>query len=429
MALKLGQVCRRWRAVALSTPRLWSTIHLSTNRKYLPAEPQRLLEVWLERSQPLPLSLSLKLGDHFGPTAGDGRRDAARSWVDLLTAHSERWEILKFVKDVPCLDKIRAISDQLPRLHTVELLDFETVDDTDIADVSAILRSAPQLRHMEVDHKYLTTTANLPWTQLTYISVDRFNSNDMPFILQHLPNLRKVFLYGGDPHLVPAERRVKVWSGRAAMTPISHTQLVDFGVSGFLMSETFPVFDCMTLPNLKVLYVGPPPHGFKRETAAMDTLMLSVLSFLRRSRCPVESLRLKVPEVEDTTHIVKCIHEIGPSLIHLDLMCINALRADILSCLTWYPSSLSVDLAPNLRSLEMHSLEGAPGVVAALVRMLRSRLRISHGHPDVCLTNVVIRIVNENLPDDASVQELRKIRRQGLYVALFCKNTDVLAPS
>ncbi|KAG8906013.1 hypothetical protein FRC01_008166, partial [Tulasnella sp. 417] len=57
-AWKLATVNRKWRSVALSIPRLWSTIQLKTNTTLCPAETVRL---WLERSGNVPLDVDITL--------------------------------------------------------------------------------------------------------------------------------------------------------------------------------------------------------------------------------------------------------------------------------------------------------------------------------------------------------------------------------
>ncbi|EAU83389.2 hypothetical protein CC1G_09083 [Coprinopsis cinerea okayama7 len=69
----LGWVCRRWRGIALSTPRLWSVVEVSTyfDPSSQPAGESRALRrcsallAWLERSKSIPVRLWL----HEGPTA------------------------------------------------------------------------------------------------------------------------------------------------------------------------------------------------------------------------------------------------------------------------------------------------------------------------------------------------------------------------
>ncbi|EAU83385.2 hypothetical protein CC1G_09079 [Coprinopsis cinerea okayama7 len=61
----LGWVCRRWREVALSTQRLWSTVYVSMPCESNPAADRlaRLrcsaLQTWIERSNPIPIRLWL----------------------------------------------------------------------------------------------------------------------------------------------------------------------------------------------------------------------------------------------------------------------------------------------------------------------------------------------------------------------------------
>ncbi|KAF8882227.1 hypothetical protein BD779DRAFT_935519 [Infundibulicybe gibba] len=52
--LLLCQICRHWREVALSTPLLWSSLEVY-ERPPMPS----LVQCWLERSQPYPVSLSI----------------------------------------------------------------------------------------------------------------------------------------------------------------------------------------------------------------------------------------------------------------------------------------------------------------------------------------------------------------------------------
>ncbi|KAF7367744.1 hypothetical protein MSAN_00838300 [Mycena sanguinolenta] len=70
--LLLGRICRRWRVVAYSTPMLWTSIHIAPLRScgergmadFLP-QLQPVIEQWLERGAPCPLTVSLVEKDSF----------------------------------------------------------------------------------------------------------------------------------------------------------------------------------------------------------------------------------------------------------------------------------------------------------------------------------------------------------------------------
>ncbi|KAF7348243.1 Hexose carrier protein [Mycena sanguinolenta] len=68
--LVLGRICRHWREVAYSAPMLWSSIHIPLlNYFNAPAHilPQfeKIVQAWLERSAPCPLSVSFFDQDHY----------------------------------------------------------------------------------------------------------------------------------------------------------------------------------------------------------------------------------------------------------------------------------------------------------------------------------------------------------------------------
>ncbi|KAJ7257092.1 hypothetical protein C8J57DRAFT_1013256, partial [Mycena rebaudengoi] len=56
----LGQVCRKWRDVALGTPRLWSAIKIKVNLDMRFSAQVNLLQTWLARSKSCTLSLSVQ---------------------------------------------------------------------------------------------------------------------------------------------------------------------------------------------------------------------------------------------------------------------------------------------------------------------------------------------------------------------------------
>ncbi|KAF7293285.1 F-box domain-containing protein [Mycena chlorophos] len=90
----LTVVCRRWREIAVANPRLWRSICLDIVRPKI-SELDKLLESilgegksWLERSQPLSLSVVLRCGNESAPEVTLGQMNA----LDLLLQHCARWQ-------------------------------------------------------------------------------------------------------------------------------------------------------------------------------------------------------------------------------------------------------------------------------------------------------------------------------------------------
>ncbi|KAJ6573103.1 hypothetical protein DFH09DRAFT_981962, partial [Mycena vulgaris] len=88
--LLLCQICQSWRALALTTPRLWARIHV-----VVPSEPktQSLTDVvtsWLARSGTVPLEFSMV----FSRTS-QSSRDISLPVAPLM-AVSDRWKAIQF---------------------------------------------------------------------------------------------------------------------------------------------------------------------------------------------------------------------------------------------------------------------------------------------------------------------------------------------
>jgi hypothetical protein len=77
----LVQICRTWREIALSTPRLWRAIELRLPTRS-PTKPLDLLRTWISRSKNCPLSISLQCSTELLEV----------DFIQAIIPHSERWE-------------------------------------------------------------------------------------------------------------------------------------------------------------------------------------------------------------------------------------------------------------------------------------------------------------------------------------------------
>ncbi|KAJ7280721.1 hypothetical protein C8J57DRAFT_1008013, partial [Mycena rebaudengoi] len=84
----LGQICRTWREIALSTPQLWRAIELGSSPWTMSKELD-LLRTWLSRSKNCPLSI------YFQSSSGLLKDDF--SFIEAIIPHSERWEHIDFM--------------------------------------------------------------------------------------------------------------------------------------------------------------------------------------------------------------------------------------------------------------------------------------------------------------------------------------------
>lgn len=105
VSIVLSHVCRSWRTITMSAPRLWSFIHILVD-PYIGHDARRqgrwvhtALAVWLNRSRSHPLTLHIQYGSK-GPDNGrltssmtlPYQRAAMTSIENLLSQSSKRWE-------------------------------------------------------------------------------------------------------------------------------------------------------------------------------------------------------------------------------------------------------------------------------------------------------------------------------------------------
>ncbi|KAJ7162339.1 hypothetical protein C8R46DRAFT_1104350 [Mycena filopes] len=195
--LRLGYICRLWRQIALATRELWNSFDVdihSPSRRMLGAR-QSLTRTFLSRAASSPLHLSL---------AGD--TNSFRTMLDILVPHSRTWANISLdFPEIERLEALQSIHHQLPALTSLRL-SLGTVPED--AAFGNMFNDAPLLRNVYLSG-FGSQPSALPWSQLTFLSLDEFSGPDFAEILGWTPNL--VYLVVGGvweaiPRILPVPK-------------------------------------------------------------------------------------------------------------------------------------------------------------------------------------------------------------------------------
>ncbi|KAJ7200753.1 hypothetical protein GGX14DRAFT_659451 [Mycena pura] len=105
--LRLASVCRRWRAVVLSTCALWNSITVLCD---IVRDPVKLLQAWLPRAGKLPLDLEIRLPRFDDCTI-----------MSILGLYSSQWRRVHFLASASTIFPIEHFPVNLPLLETLIL--------------------------------------------------------------------------------------------------------------------------------------------------------------------------------------------------------------------------------------------------------------------------------------------------------------------
>ncbi|KAJ7694552.1 hypothetical protein B0H17DRAFT_931548, partial [Mycena rosella] len=123
----LGRICSAWRAISLSTPRLWAKLHIF---EPLPPSPsavaffekslvQRIeaTKLWLRRSGQCPLSISIKATDHDIDSPA-----SIKQILQALLPFASCWEHLTFTIQFSALATVSHLTEaDVPMLQSVTI--------------------------------------------------------------------------------------------------------------------------------------------------------------------------------------------------------------------------------------------------------------------------------------------------------------------
>ncbi|KAF9479376.1 hypothetical protein BDN70DRAFT_878859 [Pholiota conissans] len=320
----LGAVCRTWRDIAWSTPRLWSsiTIHLD----YRPdrhAIQRTLAEEWLGRAGQLPLSIRLVADLHHRGTD----IQLLQPLVGLINQYSPRWWNLDLDTPACIFPWFRPVGNRAPMLECLKVnerhhflnSDSTGSDNPDILD----LGDTPSLKYMST-RRISLHKLRVDWGALTHFCGESMSDSEGLEVLRRAPLLE----YGSFHTL----------SGSSDPSEFPSIPIVTQNLR--TVALTFPnrngafFMDNLTCPALETLSVIGPSSGH-------------LSSFFRRSEFTLKSLSVTFFE-EDLKRLSELLRE-QPSIVELKLGWSGYLN-DLLNELTM--PEVETDAAPLLPNLE-----------------------------------------------------------------------------
>ncbi|KAJ7442977.1 hypothetical protein FB451DRAFT_1376808 [Mycena latifolia] len=208
----LGCICSSWRSISLSTPRLWSRLHIvepqlhSVNRPdFLEKKLAQRLEtakMWLGRSGNCPLSISLQCDDHSSPWGSQNHL------IPALLPFASRWEHISFKVLLSSLGIVSHLTDaDVPMLKSVSInMPFRHTEDAVRLDSFGFL-GAPELSSFSFEGGSLSPLElPLHWGGLINLSITTAWSAQGPVtsetalqLLSRCPQLRTCRLFIDDP--------------------------------------------------------------------------------------------------------------------------------------------------------------------------------------------------------------------------------------
>ncbi|KIM91283.1 hypothetical protein PILCRDRAFT_810534 [Piloderma croceum F 1598] len=383
--LLLGRVCRLWRAVALSTPSLWSSFSTAMIDTSMPHHTTSGAQTFLSRSGACPLSLSFGLGL---------ATRALRNVVNTFASHSRRWQSLDLrVERMDVITELNQVKGAIPLLETLTLRVDGRYSSSDQCPFRGIFEVAPSLRKFHLSSKLQPLQIKIPWSQLTCFIWTGWSEHleDYTNILRSCPNLTYCsFHFIPEPDNITQDLHVTHPNLRALF--ISYPT----GLIGFL--------GCITLPALRALRLAgrtqPPLSGapfallFQRSSCVLDVAILEIY--------PVENL-------------IECL-ETMPGLTQLELNTpLNYIAfVKVMQRLT-YELPGNPRLCPHLQaiSLPKDSSLDPP----ALFAFLKSRRKPKSFTSQVTLLQS-IEIVSSSMPEMDLFVGLQRFRDEGLLVSV-----------
>lgn len=402
--LSISQVCRRWRSIALESPKLWCSIHIMRNLRARHFPSPALLSAWLTRAGKQRLEICFAPED---PDDRSHRTHAAevKQILDTLVYFIDRWSDVKLYTRYVNISSLKHIpSTGAPRLESLELVgpsDFKEFS----TRVSNIWAASPRFKEFKMEHWGAPSTSpgflsifNLPFQQLTSISLSSTVSViECIRMLQFSPKLVNCVFENISVGSLPHPSNAKVATLHNLRSLELTVDLLEFDNHSQHMILA-PILNTIKAPHLQSLILGSEERWSQQ---AFD-------AFMGWSQCPLESLTLDVVSLTDKD-LEKCLHRVSNTLTHLKIHTgsdhPSPLRPALLQKLSFDPRGFYCPFLKTI-SVNRQTILGSDGAFGS---MIKSRWY----NPGRRLRKVVLEIdtKREHYHD---VRRLENMQREGL---------------
>jgi hypothetical protein len=294
----LGTVCRGWRQLARSTPRLWTTLSFTL------AKPTKvsLLEAvrdWLQLSGGLPLTICVCSYGGENPVS----QEIYGPVIDALNQHSGRWHKVVLYLRAPYLRHFCGSSPP-SNLYELKVINYRYRGIDDLLPTFR-MNFKPSPTNLTLQNIRLSAN-DIGWGNLTYLSMEYMTFNECIEAIRQAPLLESCSIMTFDSASGPGDFSIP-------KTIIRHMRLRTLGLH-YTPEEFFiALLDLMECPALE---------EFSHETDMNNAMRNSLVSFLNRSESRLKVLNLDLDEGEDLAveNFKKLLNAV-PSLQHLCLSC------------------------------------------------------------------------------------------------------------
>ncbi|KAJ6456423.1 hypothetical protein C8R45DRAFT_1082129 [Mycena sanguinolenta] len=381
----LGRICSSWRAISLSSPRLWSSLHVveplpclnTASYDLKAAQRLEVTQTWLGRSGQCPLSISLQSAPQFTPETGSPDLSPnSIQFIQTLVSFVSRWQHIHFTTPFSLLlEVISYLHIDVPRLETVTLHHHGDQSLLHPWGPFDILRGARISSFSFPAGIFMPENLPLQWNQLTTLMVDgptwttplTMSSDTLLRVISGCTELRCCKLMVHDPDVA-----IPISEHPIVELPFLHTLAIHCvarvapAVSVLLMR--------LSLPELRNFTI----FGSAQDTATLRNFIATLLQ--------LEDLHIEINILSEAS-LLEAFHALPPSLRRIQICDIQNSWGSPQTCLDQILAILTISpgLCPVLQHLSIEqgfSLSDRAVLSFISSRMQTSRPTLNHVHID-----------------------------------------------
>ncbi|KAJ7140790.1 hypothetical protein C8R44DRAFT_761888 [Mycena epipterygia] len=360
----LGRICSSWRAISLSTPRIWASLHVvepkrprdSTSTSFDEKLAQRLetMKTWLGRSGECPLSISLLA---ISPRTSTASPTSPDTFLKALIPFALRWQYIHFT--VPCESVLEPLlhlaATDVPMLQSVALYPRQRPHRLEWVRFGML--SGPQISSFSIPaSSFSPIELPLRWNQLTVMEITGSPWNMGPSSETILDTMSKCPLLRSCKLVIKDEATTAVSPDCPIVEcPFLHT--LNLSCLGVVASAFSFLLPRLSLPELRDFTLSGDlrsRNGVVEDSPALATFLAASTQ--------LEFLQIGTNAFSQSS-LLQVIRGLPPTMQHLRLIditirdsrgSISSLDDDVLEALTPSPG-LAGFSCPALQSLVIQS--------------------------------------------------------------------------